>query len=996
MSTSRLPVLALPHPLILLPSARVTIPVSKSIGEHLLSLIEESDALPIVAAVPMTVPVPSLTGELDRENDLLLPPPSPPNQEDATQREPDSSDEQLLSEWGTAARVLRLIRPPATTRANAKQPYLVSLHGLTRVKLINRSKPKNKLGLSTLTYSVPNRDVEYPPAEKTPSKETVDRFKQSAGRLLERLSRDSVQKSRREGYSKVLGMLEDIQDARTPWMADVLISTIGCDYTDKLTILSSADSEARLQNATDVFLKQASISEVSRKIASAVDESLSKQQKEFFLRQQLQAIQRELQALQRSGNPGSNPGTASPTPSPPERPRANTKLDTSYPAVDGSSGSELDDDEQHEADDMADLKRRIEAMAPGSEERKMGVREWRRLKRIPQASVENGLEWLTSVPWPNSLPVASSSSSSSSNSAVLDVKDRSFLEVARAQLDADHFGLEKIKKRLIEYLAVLRLKEMKAERERLLEEKEANEEVKAQHPSADQSKAGAEANQLVVYDQKKAQEQQQVSPLPVAQPRKPRKGVRGPILLFVGPPGTGKTSLGQSIAKSLGRPFQRISLGGVRDEAEIRGHRRTYVASGPGLIVQALRKAGRPDPVLLLDEIDKVGQSNFHGDPGAALLEDHYLNVPLDLSQVLFICTANSLGTISGPLLDRCEIIQLSGYTYDEKLHIARRFLLPKQVIANGIETEHINITEPAMLEIATRYTSEAGVRSLERAIGAVVRHKAVEWAEYLDKGGDPDLHAQAISSGPAYSRDVEASDLEKILGIARYDENENERELRRGIVYGLVVTGAGEGGVMPVETIALPGSGKLKLTGSLGDVIKESGDLALSWVKRYAFELGLVDSPLDDVLRSARVLGLGGGAKDSAIDVHLHLPAGAQKKDGPSAGVAMTCAMVSLLTGACVPTNIAMTGEITLRGRVTAVGGIKEKVLGAHRAHMTKVILPYANRKDVEHDVALEIRNGMEFVFVKTLREALEAAFGKGVLGWRRNTSDLLLESRL
>lgn len=417
MSTSRLPVLALPHPLILLPSARVTIPVSKSIGEYLLSLIEESDALPIVAAVPMTVPVPSLAGEVDRENDLLLPPPSPPSQDDATQKslkDPEASDEKLLSEWGTAARVLRLIRPPATTRANAKQPYLVSLHGLTRVKLINRLKPKNKLGLSTLAYSIPNRDVEYPPAEKTPSKETVERFKQSAGRLLERLSRDSVQKSRREGYSKVLGMLEDIQDARTPWMADVLISTIGCDYTDKLSesnatissfllannltrnliiaILSSADSEARLQNATDIFLKQASISEVSRKIASAVDESLSKQQKEFFLRQQLQAIQRELQALQRSSNnnnnnSGSNPGTTSPAPSP-EQPKANTKSD---PAVDGGSASELDDDEQHEADDMAELKKRIEAMAPGSEERKMGVREWRRLKRIPQASVENGV-----------------------------------------------------------------------------------------------------------------------------------------------------------------------------------------------------------------------------------------------------------------------------------------------------------------------------------------------------------------------------------------------------------------------------------------------------------------------------------------------------------------------------------------------------------------------------------------------------------------------------
>ncbi|EAU87743.2 ATP-dependent protease La [Coprinopsis cinerea okayama7 len=988
MATSRLPVLALPHPLILLPSARVTVPVSKTIGEQLLALIEESDALPIVATVPITSPTASQrpAGDLDRETGLLLPPPNVDTRDGNQKSTKEEPNEELpLSEWGTAARVLRLIRPPASTRTTPRQPYLVSLHGLTRIKLINRSKPKNKLTLSILNTSLPNRDVEYAPQDTVPSREAVERFKQSASRLLERLSRDSMQMSRREGYSKVLGMLEDIQDARTPWMADVMISTVGCDYADKLAILSSADSDARLQTATNIFLKQASISEVSRKIASAVDESLSKQQKEFFLRQQLAAIQRELQALQRS-NSGTN----------------------SNPAEAGST-SELDDDEQHEADDLADLKRRIEAMAPGSEERKMGVREWRRLKRIPQGSVENGvirtyLEWLTSIPWPNSTTLPSTSATTSTSVTTLDLKDRGFLDNARAQLDADHFGLEKIKKRLIEYLAVVRLKEMNAEKERLLEEKAAA-------AKADST----EGKEVVLYDKAKAQEQQRAvqtpSPAPLIQPPRPRKGVRGPILLFVGPPGTGKTSLGQSIAKSLGRPFQRISLGGVRDEAEIRGHRRTYVASGPGLIVQALRKAGRPDPVLLLDEIDKIGQSNFHGDPGAALLEvldpeqnwsfnDHYINVPIDLSQVLFICTANSLETISAPLLDRCEVIQLSGYTYDEKLHIARRFLLPKQLTANGLEKEHVNITEPAMLEIATRYTREAGVRSLERAIGGVVRFKAVEWAEFLDKGGDPNTLTQPDppmdASPPTYRRAVLVSDLEKILGIARYDESESERELRRGIVYGLVVTGAGEGGIMPVETIAVPGSGKLKLTGSLGDVIKESGDLALSWVKRYAWELGLVDSPMEDVLKSGRILGL--GSKETAIDVHLHLPAGAQKKDGPSAGIAMVCAMVSLLTGACVPTNIAMTGEITLRGRVTAVGGIKEKVLGAHRAQMTKVILPYANRKDVEHDVALEIRNEMEFVFVKTLREALEAAFGEGALGWRRNATGghLLMESRL
>ncbi|KDR78343.1 hypothetical protein GALMADRAFT_138444 [Galerina marginata CBS 339.88] len=971
MATSRLSILALPHPLILLPASRFTMPVSKEIGETLLALIEESDALPIVAAIPIT-----------------------------SSSMPDNTDPPL-SEWGTAARVLRLVKPPAR---NPRQPYLVSLHGLTRVRLIHMSK--HKLTADDL-LRMPAHDVEYPPAEKVPSPEAVEKFKQSALRLLDRLAKDSVQQSRKEGYNKIANMLDDITDARTPWMADVLLGSVNGEYSDKLAILGTPDAEARLALATEIFIKQASISEVSKKIATAVDESLSKQQKEFFLRQQLAAIQRELHALQRSnGNGAMSGGLVGP-----QSPNSNS-------SEVGIGSSELDDDEQHEADDMADLKRRIEAMEPGSEERKMGVREWRRLKRIPAGSVENGvirsyLEWLTSVPWPNSSPIPSSFQSADANNTPsssetrLQLKDRSFLTAARTQLDADHFGLEKIKKRLIEYLAVVRLKELNGEREAEEERKRAQAEAEAKakvDTPGQASEAGVEkgeqSKEMVVFDKEHAQNRPKgVLPAIPARPRGSRKSVKGPILLFVGPPGTGKTSLGQSVAKALNRPFQRISLGGVRDEAEIRGHRRTYVASGPGLIVQALRKAGRSDPVLLLDEIDKIGQSNFHGDPGAALLEvldpeqnhtfnDHYINVPIDLSQVLFICTANSLETISAPLLDRCEIIQLSGYTYDEKMHIARRFLLPKQLKANGLDAGHVTITEPALLHVATQYTREAGVRSLERAIGAVVRYKAVEWAEHLDSAShaassSADGPVALSSSKRAYDNVVEEHQLEKILGIARWDGEEREREERRGVVYGLVVTGQGEGGILPVETIALPGSGRLKLTGSLGDVIKESGELALSWVKTYAYDLCITNSRSEDPLKVPE-----------PIDIHLHLPAGAQKKDGPSAGVAMTCAFVSLLTGACVPTNIAMTGEITLRGRVTPVGGIKEKVLGAHRAQITKVILPWANRKDVEHDVALEIRNEMEFVFVRTVREALEAAFGKGVLGWRRDT--LLLESRL
>ncbi|PPQ73062.1 hypothetical protein CVT26_014654 [Gymnopilus dilepis] len=352
MATSKLPLLALPHPLILLPASRFTMPVTKEIGETLLALIEESDTLPIVAAVPLTSPSPPTTSDA----------PAP------------------LGEWGTAARVLRLVKPPAR---NPRQPYLVSLHGLTRVRLIHMSTHKHKLTLDDL-LRLPTHDVEYPPPEKVPSPEAVDKFKQSALRLLDRLAKDSPQQSRKEGYIKIAGMLDDIADARTPWMADVLVGSVNGEYGDKLAILGTPDAEARLLLATEIFIKLASISEVSKKIASAVDESLSKQQKEFFLRQQLAAIQRELQALQRSSSSSS----------PPNGPLSGdgAGLGGVGGGANGGGGlSELDDDEQHEADDMAELKRRIEAMEPGSEERKMGVREWRRLRRIPAGSVENGV-----------------------------------------------------------------------------------------------------------------------------------------------------------------------------------------------------------------------------------------------------------------------------------------------------------------------------------------------------------------------------------------------------------------------------------------------------------------------------------------------------------------------------------------------------------------------------------------------------------------------------
>ena len=346
---------------------------------------------------------------------------------------------------------------------------------------------------------------------------------------------------------------------------------------------------------------------------------------------------------------------------------------------------------------------------------------------------------------------------------------------------------------------------------------------------------------------------------------------------------------------------------------------------------------------------------------------------------MLFICTANSLDTISPPLLDRCEVVPLSGYTPTEKLHIARRFLLPRQLEANGLKEGQIEIDDDALLGVVRGYTREAGVRSLERAVGGVARFKAVEWAEISESQTESQPESSEVR---VYDPRVREEDLEKILGISRADLEEKERELRRGVVWGLVVMGQGEGGVMPIETVALPGKGALKLTGSLGDVIKESADLALTWVKTHAYELSLTPGRNTDPL-----------LVPSGVDVHLHMPAGATKKDGPSAGVAMVCALVSLLTGHLVPPTTAMTGEITLRGRVTPVGGIKEKVLGAHRAGMTKVILPIGNRKDAEMDIPKEVKGEIEIVFVRTVREGIKAAFGDAVK-WRGLPEEL--ETRL
>ncbi|KZV72381.1 ATP-dependent protease La [Peniophora sp. CONT] len=897
-STPTIPILALPHPFVLLTGGIINLGLTRAQADALARLIDSSSTTPRVAAVPL---VPSSSNDDDKAR---------------------------LYEWGVLARITQLVRSPSRRPA----PYIVTLTGLTRIHLPTAS--------SSDPFSAPLLRLPYSPITSSNkiSSETIRSFKSAALKLFDRLANDESQREGvRERWSALATVLEEARGERVVMLADALVGVLGVEYKDRLHLLQLEPNQM-IRNLTELIEKEnltASAGIHPPKLISG----------------------------RRSDATTSSPGNTS-------------------DEFDASSDPDTD------PDGLLELKTKIELLGVGTEERKVAVGEWKRLKRIPNASAEwavvrGYIEWIVSVPWPASQhpspqpqPDTKQSQEEQSTSA--------FLAAAREQLDADHYGLDHVKRRLVEYLAVVRLLEAQEAKVVALEKVEAEAKMKVEAEEAEKEEK-AEREEEKEKDQEvtsralvKASSPPSLPPPPPSTPTPtpqpstlslpPRKRLtpRGPILLFVGPPGTGKTSLGTSIAHALNRPFQRIALGGVRDEGEIRGHRRTYVASSPGLIVQALRRAGRSDPVILLDEVDKVAQGGgVHGDPSAALLEvldpeqnagfrDHYLNIPFDLSGVLFLCTANTLDTIPPALKDRCEIVRVPGYTAKEKGEIAKRFLVKRVIERCGMREGDVILGEGVIEEIVRGYTAEAGVRGLERAVAGVVRYKAVQFAE-------------GSSSGTPYEKVVRVEDLEGILGVPRWD-GEREREERAGVVYGLVVTGMGEGEVMPVESIAVPGKGSLKLTGSLGDVIKESGEIALSWVVAHASRLGL---PFDVL-------------NERGMDIHLHLPSGAQKKDGPSAGVAIACAFVSLLRNEPIPSDTAMTGEITLRGRVTPVGGIKEKVLGAHRSGVKRVILPYANRRDVEYDVPGEIRESMKFVFVRSVEEALKVVFGEDRLEWK------------
>jgi ATP-dependent Lon protease len=606
-------------------------------------------------------------------------------------------------------------------------------------------------------------------------------------------------------------------------------STMRLETADRQALLEERDTAKRMRKLTLLLTKELEVVELGHKIQSDIQREMEKNQREFYLRQQLRAIQEELGEV---------------------------------------------DPQQAETNE---LRAKIEAAQMPPDVKKAADRELDRLSKVPQASPEYSvirtyLDWLVTLPW---------------NAETTDHID---IAAARVILDEDHYDLDKIKDRIIEYLAVGKLK----------------------------------------------------------------KKLTGPILCFVGPPGVGKTSLGQSIARAMGRKFVRLSVGGVHDEAEIRGHRRTYIGAMPGTIVRAIRDAGTRNPVMMIDEIDKVG-SDFRGDPQSALLEvldpeqnnnfrDHYLDLPFDLSQVLFICTANNLDTISPPLRDRMEIITLSGYTELEKLQIAKRYLLKKQRVHNGLRESQAQLSDHAIRAIINDYTREAGVRNLEREIGTVFRKIA-----------------RKIAESPRYKARVAPANLVEYLSKPRFFNEVRKRVASIGVATGMAWTPVG-GDILFIETQSMPGTGKLVLTGQLGEVMKESAQAAVSFLRSRSTELALPDDYF------------------AKHDIHIHVPAGATPKDGPSAGIALATSIASMLTGIKVDPNLAMTGEITLTGQVLPIGGLKEKVLGAKRAGITKILLPRRNEMDLD-DIPKEVRDSMTFVPVDELSEVLYHALGKRLI---------------
>ncbi len=719
------------------------------------------------------------------------------SQRDAGQEDPGPSD---LYTYGTAGLIMRMLKLP-----DGRIRILVQGLARVRVEHISQTDPFLQAKIERLV------DSEKPPT-------TLE------SEALVRSVKDSLDKAATLGKSispEVMVIAANLDDPGR--LADLAASNIDLKVDEAQSILETLDPQLRLKKVSDLLLREIQLLTMQQEISSQARGEMDKSQREYYLRQQLKAIQQEL-----------------------------------------GEGEEL-------AEEIAGYRRTADEKRLPEEAREELERQLKRLERSHPDSAETAilrtyLEWLTGLPWANSS------------------QDHIDLPAARAVLDDDHYDLEKVKERILEYLAVRKLK-----------------------PDS-----------------------------------------KGPILCFVGPPGVGKTSLGRSIARALGRKFVRISLGGVRDEAEIRGHRRTYVGALPGRIVQGIHQAGTSNPVFMLDEIDKLG-TDYRGDPSSALLEvldpeqnwsfrDHYLGVAYDLSKVMFITTANLLDPIQPAFLDRMEVIRLSGYTQEEKLHIARRHLIPKQLGENGLTPAHVAFTDAGVQRIISGYTREAGLRNLERELATICRKVAVR-----------------VAGGRQGRTLVNPRRVERHLGPEKHWSEELLKQDRVGVATGLAWTATG-GDLLFIEVVAVPGKGQLLLTGQLGEVMKESAQAALSYARVYAGRHGL---PADYF---------------TTHDLHVHVPAGSIPKDGPSAGITIAAAVLSVLTGRPIDRSVAMTGEITLRGDILPIGGLKEKVLAARLAGVKRVILPKLNERDLV-EVPAPIKKDLDFRFVGHVDEVLAMA---------------------
>ena len=733
-------------------------------------------------------------------------------QEDGSIEDPKPED---LYAYGTLGVVLKVFDMPDNSKSAIVQ-------GIERVKLLSFGEPNPyyKVVVEKVSDQPIKDDLEVEALSKN-LRNTFTELIQVAPNLTEEHS----------------GMLSNIQ--KPSRLADRAVSLLTVPNQEKQDVLEELDVKSRVEKTITLLTREIQRIKLGEEIQTEVHDEISKTQREYYLREQMKAIKREL-------------------------------------------------GEDEETVDIKELEDRVKAAKLPEEAEKVAMKELERLSRIPTQSPEYSvsrtyIEWLADLPWSNS------------SEDQIDVKK------AEKILDEDHYGLEKVKERILEYLAVRNLK----------------------------------------------------------QERNPDKVVRGPILCFSGPPGVGKTSLGKSIARAIGREFVRMSLGGVRDEAEIRGHRRTYIGALPGRVIQSMKKAGTNNPVFMLDEIDKLG-SDFRGDPSSAMLEvldpeqndafsDHYLEVDFDLSKVMFITTANYQDAIPPALRDRMEILDFSGYIEDEKIKIAQQHLIPKQIEENGLNKKEVSLDKAAISELVRSYTRESGVRNLEREIANVLRKVA------------RDLVEKTIKKIRVTSKKVI-----EYLGAPRFYSEIAERTTKPGVVTGLAWTAAG-GDILFIESSKMKGKGGLTLTGQLGDVMKESATAALTYVRSHTDILGIPDD------------------FHEKTDIHVHVPAGAIPKDGPSAGVSMFTSIVSLMTGKPVKAKVAMTGEITLRGNVLPIGGVKEKVTAAHRSGIKHIILPDHNKKDLE-DIPEHIKKDLNFYFAKEIMDVIDVAI-PGLNGRKKRT---------